>query len=118
MPLPVQRYRPSLHSVRGWVAPLMLAAARGRRRPARWWLPGIPPGLLGPCRPERCPVLLAGPGPVPSNLAAIGVHIQVVGSASLRSAVPLGFVPSSAGASGSGPVLVTWDVAGLESLPG
>ena len=215
MPLPVQRYRPSLHSVRGWVAPLMLAAARGRRRPARWllpalgialaaafaagvaaqsqvasdqsarsvldgtspldsevrvtwqgtvspsvadqarallrglglgsqtevvlmnpvrlggvvvrpaaiaplsrWLPGVPPGLLGPCRPERCPVLLAGPGPVPSTLAAIGVHIQVVGSAPLHSAVPLGFVPSSAGVSGSGPVLVTWDVAGLESLPG
>src|SRR6266480_1978821 len=215
MPLLAQRYRRSLPSVRGWFAPLMLAAARGRRRPARWllpvlgialaaafaagvaaqsqiagdlsarsvldgtsqqgsevrvtwqgavspgvagqarallrglglgsqtevvlmnpvrlggavvrpaaiaplgrWLPGIPPGRLGPCRPERCPVLLAGPGPVPSNLAAIGVHIQVVGSASLRSAVPLGFVPSSAGVTGSGPVLVTWDVAGLESLPG
>ena len=41
MPLPVQRYRPSLHSVRGWVAPLMLAAARGRRRPARWLLPAL-----------------------------------------------------------------------------
>ena len=82
------------------------------------WLPGIPPGRLGPCRPERCPMLLAGPGPVPSTLAAIGVRIQVVGSAPLRSAVPLGFVPSSAGVTGSVPVLVTWDVAGLESLPG
>jgi hypothetical protein len=85
------------------------------------WLPGIPPGRLGPCRPERCPMLLAGPGPapsIPSTLAAIGVRIQVVGSASLRSAVPLGFVPSSAGVTGSMPVLVTWDVAGLESLPG
>src|SRR5437588_12265909 len=41
MPLPVQRYRPSLHSVRGWVAPLMLAGARGRRRPARWLLPAL-----------------------------------------------------------------------------
>ena len=154
---PIQRYRRSLRSVRGWFAPLMLAAARGRRRPARWllpvlgialaaafaagvaaqsqvagdqsarsvldgtsrlgsevrvtwqgpvgpgvadqarallrglglgsqtevvlmnpvrlggvvvrpaaiapldrWLPGIPPGRLGPCRPERCPMLLAG----------------------------------------------------------
>ena len=211
----IQRYRRSLPSVRGWFAPLMLAAARGRRRPARWllpvlgialaaafaagvaaqsqvagdqsarsvldgtsrlgsevrvtwqgavspgvadqarallrglglgsqtevvlmnpvrlggvvvrpaaiapldrWLPGIPPGRLGPCRPERCPMLLAGPGPVPSTLAAIGVRIQVVGSAPLRSAVPLGFVPSSAGVTGSMPVLVTWDVAGLESLPG
>src|SRR6266480_6936683 len=215
MPLPVQRYRRSLRSVRGWFAPLMLAAARGRRRPARWllpvlgialaaafaagvaaqsqvagdqsarsvldgtsqrgsevrvtwqgavspgvagqarallrglglgsqtevvlmnpvrlggvvvrpaaispldrWLPGLPPGRLGPCRAERCPMLLAGPGRVPSTLAAIGVRIQVVGSAPLRSAVPLGFVPSSAGVTGSGPVLVTWDVAGLESLPG
>ena len=72
-------------------------------------------GRLGPCRPERCPMLLAGGGPVPSTLAAIGVRIQVVGSASLRSPVPLGFVPSSAGAA---PVLVTTDVAGLESLPG
>ena len=60
-------------------------------------------------------MLLAGGGPVPSTLAAIGVRIQVVGSASLRSPVPLGFVPSSAGAA---PVLVTTDVAGLASLPG
>src|SRR2546429_3905058 len=203
VPLPIQRYRRSLRSVRGWFAPLMLAAARGRRRPARWllpvlgialaaafaagvaaqsqvagdqsarsvldgtsrlgsevrvtwqgavspgvanqarallrglglgsqtevvlmnpvrlggvvvrpaaiapldrWLPGIPPGWLGPCRPERCPVLLAGPGlvpstpSIPSTLAAIGVRIQVVGTAPLRSAVPLGFVPSGTGATG------------------
>jgi hypothetical protein len=60
-------------------------------------------------------MLLAGRGPVPSTLAAIGVRIQVTGSAPLRSAVPLGFVPSDAGAA---PVLVTTDVAGLESLPG
>ncbi len=79
------------------------------------WLSGAPLGRLGPCRPERCPMLLAGGGPVPSALAAIGVRIQVVGFAPLRSAVPLGFVPSSAGAT---PVLVTWDVAGLEALPG
>ncbi len=72
-------------------------------------------GRLGPCRPERCPMLLAGGGPVPSTLAAIGVRIQVVGSVSLRSPVPLGFVPSSAGAA---PVLVTTDVTGLASLPG
>ena len=60
-------------------------------------------------------MLLVGGGPVPSSLAAIGVRIQVVGSASLRSAVPLGFVPSGADAA---PVLVTTDVAGLASLPG
>src|SRR5205809_7197577 len=39
MPLPIQRYRRSHRSVRGWFAPLMLAAGRGRRRPARWLLP-------------------------------------------------------------------------------
>jgi hypothetical protein len=209
------RIWPPVHSVRGWLAPLRLAAARGRRRPARWllpalgialaagfvagvaaqaqvagdqsarsvlggaspvdsqvrvtwqgpvspsvtdqaqallrglglgsptevllmnpvrlagvvvrpaaiaqlgrWLPGPLPSELGACRPERCPMLLVGGGPVPSALTAIGVRIQVVGSLLLRSAVPLGFAPSSADASGSGPVLVTWDVAGLDSLPG
>jgi hypothetical protein len=79
------------------------------------WLSGGAPAQLGPCHPERCPMLLAGGGPVPSTLAAIGVRIQVAGSSSLRSAVPLGFVPSNAG---TPPVLVTWDVNGLESLPG
>jgi hypothetical protein len=212
MPLPNKRYPHPLHGVRGLFAPLRLAGARGRRRPARWllpalgialaaafaagvaaqaqvagdkaarsvldstspldravrvtwqgavstsvadqarallrglglgsqtevvlmnpvrlqgvvvrpaaiaplgpWLSGAPLSRLGPCRPERCPMLLAGRGPVPSTLAAIGVRIQVVGVAPLRSAVPLGFVPSSAGAA---PVLVTWDVAGLEALQG
>ena len=79
------------------------------------WLTGSAVGRLGPCRPERCPMLLAGGGPVPSTLAAIGVRIQVAGTSSLRSAVPLGFVPSNTGTT---PVLVTWDAAGLEALPG
>jgi hypothetical protein len=79
------------------------------------WLPGPLPGRLGPCRPESCPMLLVGGGSVPSDLTAIGVRIQVVGSSPLRSAVPLGFAPPSAGA---GPVLVTWDVAGLDALAG
>ena len=79
------------------------------------WLPGPLAGGLGPCRPDRCPMLLVGGGPVPSALTAAGVNIQVVGSVPLRSAVPLGFAPSS---SDAGPVLVTWDVAGLDALPG
>ena len=86
--------------------------------PLGGWLSGNAParlGSLGPCRPDRCPMLLVGGGPVPSTLAAIGVRIQVAGSSSLRSEAPLGFVPSTAD---STPVLVTGDVAGLESLPG
>src|SRR5690348_2145721 len=79
------------------------------------WLTGSAVARLGPCRPERCPMLLVGGGPVPSTLAAIGVRIQVAGSSPLRSAVPLGFVPSNANTT---PVLVTWDAAGLEALPG
>jgi hypothetical protein len=206
------RLRGKLHSVKGWFAPLMLAAARGRRRPERWllpalgmalaaafgigmaaqsqvagdqaarsvldkaspqgaevrvtwqgpvspsvanqaqalmrglglrsptevvlmnpvrlggvvvrpaaiapldrWLPGVARARLGSCRPGRCPMLLVGGGPVPSTLASIGVRIQVAGFSPLRSAVPLGFVPSNADTT---PVLVTWDVTGLESLPG
>jgi hypothetical protein len=80
--------------------------------PLNRWLSGP---ALGPCRPERCPTLLAGGGSVPAIMAAIGVRIQVVGSASLRSPVPLGFVPSRGD---DAPVLVTSDVAGLASLPG
>ena len=89
--------------------------------PLGGWLSGNAParlGSLGPCRPDRCPMLLVGGGPVPSTLAAIGVRIQVAGSSSLRSEVPLGFVPSTADINGSTPVLVTGDVTGLESLAG
>jgi hypothetical protein len=89
--------------------------------PLGGWLSGnapARPGSLGPCRPDRCPMLLVGGGPVPSTLAAIGVRIQVAGSSSLRSEVPLGFVPSAADVNGSTPVLVTGDVTGLESLAG
>ena len=38
MPLPLRR---PLRSLRGLSAPLMLAAARARRRPARWLLPAL-----------------------------------------------------------------------------
>src|SRR5260370_32128556 len=70
------------------------------------WLPGPWPGRLGPCRPQRCPMLLVGGGPppkLPSPLAATGVNIQAIGPSPLPSAVPPAFPPSSAGA-GAGPV--------------
>ncbi len=69
----------------------------------------------GPCRADRCPMLLAGPGHVPAELTAPGVRIQVTGPAPINSAVPLGFVPAG---SASPPVLLTSDVAGLNALPG
>jgi hypothetical protein len=78
------------------------------------WVSGAAVSQLGPCRPSLCPVLLVGGGAVPAALTAAGINIRVVGQAELSSPVPLGFVPSTAGA---GPVVVTGDVAGLESLP-
>jgi hypothetical protein len=83
--------------------------------PLSRWASGALPRRLGPCRPKNCPMLAVGGSHVPSILAAIGVRIEVVGSARLRSAVPLGFVPSGKAAM---PVLVTWDVTGLEALQG
>ncbi len=83
--------------------------------PLTRWLPAGAAGQLGPCRPSLCPVLLVGGGAVPSALAAAGVNLEVVGQVPLTSAVPLGYVPATAGA---GPVVVTGDVTGLESLPG
>src|SRR5258708_9223026 len=61
------------------------------------WLPGTALGRLGPCRPNRCPMLLAGGGPVPSTLAAIGARIQVVGLSPPPPAVPPGVPPSRPG---------------------
>ena len=86
-------------------------------QPGRW-VSGPWPARLGPCRLQRCPMLLVGGGPapkVPSSLATLGVSIEVVGSSPLRSAVPLGFAPASGD---SLPVLVTGDVAGLDALSG
>ncbi len=63
-------------------------------------------------------MLLGGGGPVPSALAALGIRIQVAGSAAVRSPVPLGYLPSQPGVTGSAPVLLTGDAAGLAALPG
>jgi hypothetical protein len=80
----------------------------------RWVTPAVA-RRLGPCRPSDCPMLLAGPGHVPSELRTYGVRIRVVGSVPLSSAVPLGFSPNGAGEPS---VLLTGDVDGLERLPG
>src|SRR5882724_4724968 len=86
MPLPVQRYRRSLRSVRGWLAPLLRAAARGFRRPARWLLP-----VLG--------IALAA-----AFAAGVAAQSQVAGDQSARSVL--------AGTSLLGSeVRVTWQVA-------
>ena len=82
--------------------------------PARW-LPASAVRRLGACRPADCPMLLTGGGQVPGTLTTAGVRIRVVGTASLTSAVPLGYAPAFAGES---PVLVTGDIEGLDRLSG
>ena len=79
------------------------------------WLPVSAVRRLGACRPADCPMLLAGGGHVPGTLTTAGVRIRVVGTASLTSAVPLGYAPAFAGES---PVLVTGDIEGLDRLSG
>lgn len=79
------------------------------------WVGGTSAATVGACRARVCPMLLAS-GHVPRRvLSTAGVRIRLVGSASLRSAAPLDFAP--AGSRGP-PVLLTGDVAGLESLGG
>ena len=82
--------------------------------PARW-LRASAVRRLGACRPADCPMLLTGGGQVPGTLTTAGVRIRVVGTASLTSAVPLGYAPAFAGES---PVLVTGDIEGLDRLSG
>lgn len=83
--------------------------------PVGRWLPASATHRLGPCRPTDCPMLLAGGGRVPSSLTTAGVRIRIVGATTLRSAVPLGYVPAFDGQS---PVLVTDDIKGLDGLGG
>jgi len=77
----------------------------------------------GPCQPAYCPVLSAAGALGRSVFSAPGARLVVVGRAEVRSAAPLGFVPgdpSALGPSGPGgsqpPVLLTGDVAGLDSI--
>jgi hypothetical protein len=83
--------------------------------PLARWLPASAVRRLGACRPADCPMLLVGGGRTPATLTTAGVRIRVVGSASLSSAVPLGYAPAFAG---QWPVLVTGDVGGLAGLSG
>lgn len=76
---------------------------------SRWIAGGPPPGS---CRPSGCPMLLAGGQLARRTLGAPGVRVPIVGSARLRSAAPLSFLP----AAGQPPVLVTGDVSGLDRL--
>ncbi len=70
----------------------------------------------GPCRATTCPMLLDGTGIATGHtLAAAGVRLPIVGTAALRSAAPLGFVPGQAPGP---PVLLGSDPAGLDRLAG
>ena len=83
--------------------------------PLTRWVSGAAPG---PCRPRavRCCWSAATLPRSARALTTFGVRITVAGGARLRSAAPLGFTPG--GTSGEPPLLVTGDVAGLESLGG
>ncbi len=84
--------------------------------PLRRWLgPGSPPPP-GPCTARVCPLLVAG-AVRPHTLTAAGVRISIAASAQLPSAVPLGFA-AAGGANEQPPLLLTGDVAGLDSLAG
>ncbi len=70
----------------------------------------------GPCHAASCPMLLAGTRLPVHVLTALGVRIPIAGTAVVRSAAPLGFVPGQP--RGQPPLLLTGDVAGLEAFPG
>jgi hypothetical protein len=82
------------------------------------WIAAGPPtaSTAATCRPAACPVLLAGGNLSLRVLSAAGVRLTIAGSARLRSAAPLGFVPQPA--AGEPPLLLTADAAGLDELPG
>lgn len=52
------------------------------------------------------------------GLGAPGVRLQIIGMGTLRSALPLGFVPRGATAGPTPPVLLSGDPRGLEALTG
>jgi hypothetical protein len=78
------------------------------------WVGPAAAARVGRCRAGACPMLLASGVVTAHVLAAAGVRIPVVGHARLNSPVPLGFTP----AADVPPVLLTGDVAGLDTLGG
>ena len=75
------------------------------------------------CTPRRCEVLAAGGGHVAETVVRSDTRLITVGTATLRSTVPLGFVPAapSAGALAEGrpqPLLIGADPAALDALDG
>jgi hypothetical protein len=84
-------------------------------QPLADWVNGAGGGL-GRCTARRCPVLLAGGGRLARrSLSAAGVHLEVVGRTTLRSAAPLEYTPAQ---DGGYPLLLTGDVAGLDRVAG
>jgi hypothetical protein len=85
----------------------------------RWVVAGGKPHL-GSCRARDCPLLVAGGSPPPSSLGMAGAHLRVIARGRLRSAAPLGFVPSASagGDERQPPLLIGGDPRGLAKLPG
>ena len=79
------------------------------------WLGPRQASKLGPCTERSCPMLLVGGATAPRALDALGVHLRVLGTAPLRSSMPLGFDPTAAATPA---VLATGDPRGLDRLPG
>src|SRR5579884_1385784 len=79
--------------------------------PLGQWSSSPPPAR---CSPRGCPVLLAGGNVRASVLSAPGVRLTITGRTRLSSAVPLGFLPQSAG--GQPPLLVSSDPPALDTM--
>ncbi len=89
--------------------------------PLRPWV--TTPAGAGACTPRACPVLLASRAGASARraltervLAAPGVHVTVVGTTTLGSAEPLGFVPGAGDA--LPPLLLSGDARGLDAVSG
>lgn len=94
-------------------APVRLVAISPLARWVRLTSGRLPTG----CRAGRCELLQLDDGPAArAQVSGRGVHLVVVGRGTLRSALPLGFVPRAARE--SPPVLAAGDPGALEALTG